>query len=174
MWVSKHFLEDLPPNRAVEFSIDLVLGTSPISISPYCMVPTKLKELKVQLEELLYKGFILSSASPWGDHVLFVKKNDGSLRLCIDYRKLNQVIVKKKYLLPRINDLFDQLCRSTCFSKTDLRLRYHQLRIRDSDVAKTAFQSRYDHFWVFSHAFWFDKCASCLHGLNAKHLSGLS
>ncbi|KAL0557219.1 hypothetical protein IC582_005737 [Cucumis melo] len=100
----------------------------------------------MQLQELLDKGFIRSSVSPWGAPVLFVKKKDGLMNLCIDYRELNKVTVKNKYPLPRINDLFDQLQGATVFSKIDLRSRYHQLRIKDSDVPKTAFRSRYGHY----------------------------
>ena len=102
-------LPGLPPEREVEFCIDLIPDTRPISIPPYRMAPAELKELKDQLEDLLDKGFIRPSVSPWGAPVLFVKKKDGSLRLCIDYRQLNKVTVKNKYPLPRIDDLFDQL-----------------------------------------------------------------
>ena len=102
-------LLDLPPEIEVEFTIDLVLGTNPIFKAPYRMAPIELKELKVQLQELLDKGFIRPSVSPWGAPMLFVKKNDGSMRLCIYYRELNKVIVRNKYPLPQINDLFDQL-----------------------------------------------------------------
>ncbi|WRX28551.1 Reverse transcriptase domain - like 10 [Theobroma cacao] len=106
----------------------------------------ELKELKDQLEDLLDKGFIRPSISPWGALVLFVKKKDGSLRLCIDYRQLNKVTVKNKYPIPRIDDLFDQLQGAQCLSKIDLRSRYHQLRIRNEDVPKTAFRTRYGHY----------------------------
>ena len=136
------FLEEipgLPPMREVEFTIKLLLGTAPISIAPYRMAPAELGELKLQLQELLSKGFIRPSVSPWGAPVLFVKKKDGSLRMCIDYRRLNHVIAKNKYPLPRIDKLFDQLQGAAYFSKIDLRSGYHQLRVRDSDVAKTAF-----------------------------------
>ncbi|KAL5757856.1 hypothetical protein ACOSP7_020467 [Xanthoceras sorbifolium] len=102
-------LPSFPPQREVEFVIDVVPATSPISIAPYRMAPAELKELKIQLQELLDKGFIRPSVSPWGAPVLFVKKKDGSLRLCIDYRQLNKLTVKNKYPLPRIDDLFDQL-----------------------------------------------------------------
>ncbi|KAL4030110.1 hypothetical protein IC575_008344 [Cucumis melo] len=101
---------------------------------------------KVRLQELLDKGFIRPSVSPWGAPVLFVKKKDGSMRLCIDYRELNKVTVKNRYPLPRIDDLFDQLQGATVFSKIDLQLGYHQLRIKDGDVPKTAFRSRYGHY----------------------------
>ena len=99
----------LPPKREVEFTIDLILGTEPISIPPYRMAPAELREPKAQLEELLSKGFIRLSISPWGALVLFVKKKDGSLRLCIDYRQLNRVTIRNQYPLPRIDELFDQL-----------------------------------------------------------------
>ncbi|KAL0536697.1 hypothetical protein IC582_025657 [Cucumis melo] len=139
-------LPGLPPHREVEFAIELEPGTVPISRAPYRMAPTELKELKVQLQELLDKGFIRPSVSPWGAPVLFVKKKDGSMRLYIDYRELNKVTVKNRYPLPRIDDLFDQLQGATVFSKIDLRSGYHQLRIKDEDVPKTAFRSRYGHY----------------------------
>ncbi|KAA0060839.1 pol protein [Cucumis melo var. makuwa] len=139
-------LPGLPPHREVEFAIELEPGTVPISRAPYRMAPAELKELKVQLQELLDKGFIRPSVSPWGAPVLFVKKKDGSMRLCIDYRELNKVTIKKRYPLPRIDDLFDQLQGATVFSKIDLRSGYHQLRIKDGDVPKTAFRSRYGHY----------------------------
>lgn len=139
-------LPGLPPEREVEFCIDLIPDTRPISIPPYRMAPAELKELKDQLEDLLDKGFIRPSVSPWGAPVLFVKKKDGSLRLCIDYRQLNKVTVKNKYPLPRIDDLFDQLQGAQCFSKIDLRSGYHQLRIRNEDIPKTAFRTRYGHY----------------------------
>ncbi|KAL0544935.1 hypothetical protein IC582_020065 [Cucumis melo] len=139
-------LPGLPPHREVEFAIELEPGTVPISRAPYRMAPAELKELKVQLQELLDKGFIRPSVSPWGAPVLFVKKKDGSMRLCIYYRELNKVTVKNRYPLPRIDDLFDQLQGATVFSKIDLRSGYHQLIIKDEDVPKTAFRSRYGHY----------------------------
>ncbi|KAL0549288.1 hypothetical protein IC582_013769 [Cucumis melo] len=139
-------LPGLPPHREVEFAIELEPGTVPISRAPYRMAPAELKKLKVQLQELLDKGFIRPSVSPWGAPVLFVKKKDGSMRLCIDYRELNKVTVKNRYPLPRIDDLFDQLQGATVFSKIDLRSGYHQQRIKDGDVPKTAFRSRYGHY----------------------------
>ena len=102
-------LVSLPPHREIEFSIDLVPGTAPISMAPYRFAPAELVELKVQLQELLGKGFVRPSVSPWGAPALFVKKKDGALRLCIDYRKLNRATVKNEYPMPRIDDLFDQL-----------------------------------------------------------------
>ncbi|KAL0540235.1 hypothetical protein IC582_024468 [Cucumis melo] len=139
-------LPGLPPHREVEFAIELEPDTVPISRAPYRMAPAELKELKVQLQELLDKGFIRPSVSPWGAPILFVKKKDGSMRLCIDYRELNKVTVKNRYPLPRIDDLFDQLQGATVFSKIDLRSGYHQLRIKDGDVPKTTFRSRYGHY----------------------------
>ncbi|WRX29259.1 Reverse transcriptase domain - like 10 [Theobroma cacao] len=139
-------LPGLPPEREVEFCIDLIPDTRPISIPSYRMAPAELKELKDQLEDLLDKGFIRPSVSPWGAPVFFVKKKDGSLRLCIDYRQLNKVTVKNKYPLPRIDDLFDQLQGAQCFSKIDLRFGYHQLRIRNEVIPKTAFRTRYGHY----------------------------
>ena len=105
------------------------------------MAPVELKELQVQLQELLEKGFIRPIHSPWGAPVLFVKKKDGPLRMCIDYMELNKVTIKNKYYLPRINDLFDQLKGVVVFSKIDLRSEYHQLKIKESDVLKIAFRT---------------------------------
>ena len=139
-------LPGLPPKREMEFSIDLLPGTNPISKATYRMAPAELQELKIQSKELLEKGFIRPSVSPWGAPVLFVKKKDGTLRLCIDYRLLNQVTIKNKYPLPRIDDLFDQLKSAGVFSKIDLRSGYHQLRIKDEDVMKSAFRTRYGHY----------------------------
>ncbi|KAL5564996.1 hypothetical protein UlMin_028160 [Ulmus minor] len=110
------------------------------------MAPAELKELQIQLQELLDKGFIRPSYSPWGAPVLFVKKKDGTLRMCIDYRELNKLTIKNKYPLPRIDDLFDQLKGAANFSKIDLSSGYHQLRIKDNDVPKTAFRTRYGHY----------------------------
>ncbi|KAL4028439.1 hypothetical protein IC575_011636 [Cucumis melo] len=139
-------LPGLPPHREIEFAIELEPGTVPISRAPYRMAPAELKELKVQLQELLDKGFIRPSVSPLGTPVLFVKKKDGLMHLFIDYRELNKVTVKNRYPLPRIDDLFDQLQGATVFSKIDLRSGYHQLRIKDRDVPKTAFRSGYGHY----------------------------
>ena len=143
------FLEELPglpPQRDIELVIDVVPGATPASITPYRMTPVELKELKLHLQELLEKGFIRPSVSPWGAPVLFVKKKDGTLRLCVDYRQLNKMTVKKKYPLPKIDDLFDQLKGASVFSKIDLRSGYYQLRIKDADVHKTAFRTRYGHY----------------------------
>ncbi|KAD2394125.1 hypothetical protein E3N88_41102 [Mikania micrantha] len=113
-------LPGVPPDREVEFTIDLIPGVEPISKAPYRMAPMELKELKEQLEELLDLGFIRPSVSPWGAPVLFVKKKDGTMRLCIDYRELNKITIRNRYPLPRIDDLFDQLQGAKCFSKIDL------------------------------------------------------
>ncbi|WVZ85122.1 hypothetical protein U9M48_032075, partial [Paspalum notatum var. saurae] len=137
-------LPGLPPDRNVEFSIELVLGTAPVSKRPYRMTPDELKELKTQLQEQLDKGFICPSSSPWGYPALFVEKKDqGGKRLCVDYRPLNAVTVKNKYPLPHIDILFDQLARARVFSKIDLRSGYHQIKIREEDIPKTAFSTRY-------------------------------
>ena len=140
------FPPGLPPEREIDFPIDLVPGTIPISLPPYRMAPTELKELKAQLQELVDGGFIRPSISPWGAPVLFVKNKDGTWRLCIDYRQLNKVTIRNKYPLPQIDDLFDQLQGAKVFSKIDLRSGYHQLRIRESDISKTTFRTRYGHY----------------------------
>jgi hypothetical protein len=136
-------LPGMPPDRDVEFIIQLQSGTTPISRRPYKMTPKELAELKVQLNELLDKGYIRPSSSPWGCPALFVKKKDQTLRLCVDYRPLNVVTVKNKYTLPRIDILFDQLAGARVFSKVDLRSGYHQIKIRPEDVPKTSFSTRY-------------------------------
>src|SRR6266566_8567105 len=140
------FLEEIPgmpPDRELEFAIEVVPGTAPIYKKYYRMPGPELAELKKQLDELLQKGYIRPSISPWGSPVLFVKKKDGSLRMCVDYRPLNEVTIKNKYPLPRIDDLFDQLNGARVFSKIDLRTGYHQLKIRKEDIPKTAFITRY-------------------------------
>ncbi|GKD05334.1 putative reverse transcriptase domain-containing protein, partial [Tanacetum coccineum] len=139
-------LPGLPPTRQVEFQIDLVPGAAPVARAPYRLAPSEMKELADQLQELSDKGFIRPSSSPWGAPVLFVKKKDGSLRMCIDYRELNKLTVKNRYPLPRIDDLFDQLQGSSVYSKIDLRSGYHQLRVREEDISKTAFRTRYGHY----------------------------
>ncbi|GKB03578.1 reverse transcriptase domain-containing protein [Tanacetum coccineum] len=136
----------LPPTRQVEFQIDLVPGAAPVARAPYRLAPSELQELSTQLQELSDKGFIRPSSSPWGAPVLFVKKKDGSFRMCIDYRELNKLTVKNRYPLPRIDDLFDQLQGSRVYSKIDLRSGYHQLRVREEDIPKTAFRTRYGHY----------------------------
>ncbi|GJT08750.1 hypothetical protein Tco_0843212 [Tanacetum coccineum] len=128
-------LPGLPPTRPVEFQIDLIPGAAPVARAPYRLAPSEMKELSEQLQELSDKGFIRPSSSPWGALVLFVKKKDGSFKMCIDYRELNKLTVKNHYqLFPRIDDLFDQLQGSSIYSKIDLRSGYHQLRVQEQDV----------------------------------------
>ncbi|GJX60273.1 putative reverse transcriptase domain-containing protein [Tanacetum coccineum] len=139
-------LSGLPPSRQVEIRIDLVPGVVPIARAPYRLAPSEMRELSVQLKELLEKGFIRPSSSPWGALVLFMKMKDGSFRMCINYSELNKLTVKNRYLLSRIDDLFDQLQGSSVYSKIDLRSGYHQLRIKEEDIPVTAFRTRYGHF----------------------------
>ena len=132
----------LPPKKDIDFTIELVPGAAPVSKTPYMMSTLETLELNMQLQEFLEKKYIQPSVSPWGAPVLFVKKKDGTLKLCIDYRKLNKVTVKNKYPLPRIDDVFDQMRGAKVFSKIDLRSGYHQVRIKDEDIHKTAFRTR--------------------------------
>ncbi|GJV02910.1 putative reverse transcriptase domain-containing protein [Tanacetum coccineum] len=136
----------LPPLRQVEFRIDLVPRAAPVAHALFRLAPSEMRELSVQSQELLEKGFIRLSSSPWGAPVFFVKKNDGSFRKCIDYRDLNKLIIKNRYPLMRIDELFDQLLGSSVYSKIDLRSRYHHLRIKEEDIPNTAFRTRYGHF----------------------------
>jgi hypothetical protein len=136
-------LQGMPPERKVEFAIELIPGTAPISKRAYRVSGPELVELKKQIDELLDKGYIRPSTSPWAAPVLFVEKKDGTKRMCIDYGALNEVTVKNKYPLPRIKDLFDQLRGASVFSKIDLRSGYHQLRIRPADIPKTTFITKY-------------------------------
>ena len=139
-------LPGLPPHRDIDFGIELHPGISPISMTPHRMAPVELQELRVQIQELLDKGFIRPSTSPWGASVLVAKKKGKTLRLCIDYRQLNRVTIQNQYLLPRTDDLFDQLRGVRVYSKIDLRTDYHQLRVRDTDIPKIAFRTRYGHY----------------------------
>ncbi|XP_056850592.1 uncharacterized protein LOC108827423 [Raphanus sativus] len=139
-------LKGPPPARSDVLTIEVEPGTAPVSRAPYRLAPAEMAELKKQLEELLDKGLIRPSTSPWGAPVLFVKKKDGSLRLCIDYRGLNKVTIKNKYPLPRIDELLDQLQGASWFSKIDLASGYHQIAIAEGDVRKTAFRTRYGHY----------------------------
>jgi len=136
-------LPGMPPDRDIEFIIELLPGTAPIAKRPYRMGVNELEELKKQNKELQDKGFIHPSSSPWGAPVIFVDKKDGSQRMCVDYRSLNEVTIKNKYPLPRIDVLFDQLRGACVFSKIDMQFGYHQLKIRNSDILKTAFTTRY-------------------------------
>ncbi|GJR09023.1 putative reverse transcriptase domain-containing protein [Tanacetum coccineum] len=139
-------LKGLPPQRQVEFRIELIPETTPVAKSPYHLVPLEMQELSEQLKELQDKGFIRPSHSMWGSPMLFVEKKDGSMHMCIDYRELNKLTVKNRYPLSRIDDLFDQLQGARYFSKIDLRSGYHQLRVHEDDIPKTAFRTRYGHF----------------------------
>jgi hypothetical protein len=136
-------LPGMPPDRDIEFMIELLPVMPPISKRPYRMHVNELVELKKQIAELQSKGFIRPSSSPWGAPVLFMEKKDRTQRMCVDYRSLNEVTIKNKYPLPRIEDLFDQMKGASVFSKIDLRLGYHQLKIQESDIPKTAFCTRY-------------------------------
>nr|GEV46957.1 putative reverse transcriptase domain-containing protein [Tanacetum cinerariifolium] len=136
----------IPSTLQVEFEIDLVPGVAPVARGPYRLDPSEMKELSDQLQELSNNGFIRPCSLPRGALVLFVKKKDGPFWMCIDYRELNKLTVKNRYPLPRINDLFDQLQRSSVYSKIDLKSSYHQLRVHEEDIPKTAFRTRYAHY----------------------------
>ncbi|KAD6118844.1 hypothetical protein E3N88_10115 [Mikania micrantha] len=131
--------DGLPPERDVNFNTNLVPSTAPIAKSPYRLAQAEMIELEKQLDELLERGFIRPSSSPWGAPILFVKKKDGSMRMCIDYREINKVTIKDKYPLPRIDDLFDQLQVACHFSKLNLQSGYHQLKVKEKDIPKTVF-----------------------------------
>jgi hypothetical protein len=133
----------MPPDREIEFVVELVPGTAPIFMRPYIMATSHLAELTQQLQELLDKGYICPSASAWGAPIIFVLKKDGMHRMCVDYRSINEVTIKNMYPLPKIDDLYDQLKGACVFSKIDLRSGYHQLKIRASDIPKIAFITRY-------------------------------
>ncbi|GJV66323.1 putative nucleotidyltransferase, ribonuclease H [Tanacetum coccineum] len=139
-------LPGLPPIRPVEFQIDLIPGAAPVARTPYRLAPSEMQELSNQLQELADRGFIRPSTSPWGAPVLFVKKKDEYFRMGIDYRELNKLTIKNRYPLPRMDDLLDQLQGSSVYSKIDLRSGYHQLRVRDEYISKTAFRTRYGHY----------------------------
>nr|GEX31811.1 putative reverse transcriptase domain-containing protein [Tanacetum cinerariifolium] len=130
----------------MEFQIDLIPGAAPVTRAPYRLAPSEMKELSEQLHEFSKKGFIRPSSSPWGAPVLFVKKKDGSFRMCIDYHELKKLTVKNHYPLPQLDDLFDQLQGSSVYSKIDLRSGYHQLRVQEQDVPNTSFKTRYGHY----------------------------
>nr|GEX95413.1 transposon Ty3-G Gag-Pol polyprotein [Tanacetum cinerariifolium] len=139
-------LSGLSPVWEIEFRIALIPKATSVLKSPYRLAPSELEELLGQLKELQDKGFIRPRSSPWGATVLFVKKKDGSFRMCIDHRELNKLTIKNRYLFPRIDDLFDQLQGSQFFSKMDLRFGYHRLRVHGDYISKTAFRTRYGHF----------------------------
>nr|GEX17103.1 putative reverse transcriptase domain-containing protein [Tanacetum cinerariifolium] len=135
-------LPDLPPVRQVEFQIELVPVAAPVACEPYRLAPSEMQGLSNQLQELADRGFIRLSTSLWGAPVLFIKNKDGTFRMCIDYRELSKLTIKNRYPLPRIDDLFGQLQGSSVYSKIDLRSGYHQLRVRNEDIPKTAFRTR--------------------------------
>nr|GFA30129.1 putative reverse transcriptase domain-containing protein [Tanacetum cinerariifolium] len=138
--------QNLGPNVVTEFEIELVPGVAPVARAPYQLAPSEMKELAKQLKELSDTGFIRPSSSPWGSPVLFVKKKDGSLRMCIDYHELNKLAIKNRYPLLMIDDLFDQLQGSSVYSKIDLQSGYHQLRFREKDILITIFRTCYGHY----------------------------
>ena len=150
-------LPGIPPVRAIEFVIELEPCTQPISRHPYKMCPEELIELKKQLVQLEKDGFIRASTSPWGAPCLFVKKKDGTSRLVQDYRSINKKTIKNKYPLPRINDLFEQLNGASIFSKLDFKMGYHQIRVREEDIPKTAFRTRYGLYEFTVMTFGFSK-----------------
>ncbi|GJU13238.1 putative reverse transcriptase domain-containing protein [Tanacetum coccineum] len=157
-------LPGLPPVRQVEFQIDLIPGAAPVARAPYRLAPSEMQELSNQLQDLADQGFIQPSTSPWGAPVLFVKKKDGSFRMCIDYQELNKLTVNNRYPLPRIDDLFDQLQGSSVYSKIDLRSGYHQLRVKDEDIPKTSFRTRKEKLY--------SKFSKCDFWINIVHLVG--
>ncbi|GKD24421.1 putative reverse transcriptase domain-containing protein, partial [Tanacetum coccineum] len=149
-WLSKYHDKILCDKKVIHIPINdetlIIRGAAPVARAPYKLAPLEMQELSDQLQELADRGFIRPSTSPWGAPVLFVKKKYGSFKMCIDYRDLNKLIVKNRYPLPRIDDLFDQLQGSSTYSKINLRSGYHQLRVRDEDISKTAFRTRYRHY----------------------------
>jgi hypothetical protein len=168
-------LPGMPLERAIEFKIELQPGTAPISKAPYKMSPVELKELKIQLQGLLDKGYIHSSISPWGCSVLFVKKKDKELRLCVDYRPLNVVTIKNKYPLPCIDIIFHQLAGAQVFSKIDLCSSYHQIKIHAEDIPKSAFTTRYDLFEYLVISFGLRNApAHCMYLMNSVFMQELN
>ena len=139
-------LVDLPPSREIDHEIELLPGSEPVSKRPYKMSLPEAIELKEQLRQLLEQGFIRPSNSPWGVPILFQKKKDGTFRLCIDFRGLNQCTIKNKYPIPRIDELLDRLHGAKVFTKIDLRSGYYQIRVKEADITKTAFNTRYGHY----------------------------
>ncbi|GKB80449.1 putative reverse transcriptase domain-containing protein, partial [Tanacetum coccineum] len=149
-WLSKYHSRIICDEKVIYIPINgetlIIRGATPVARAPYRLAPSEMHELSNQIQELADRSFIRPSTSPWGSPVLFVKKKDGYFRMCIDYRELNKLIVKNRYPLPRIDDLFDQLQGSSVYLKIDLRSGYHQLRVRDEDIPKTAFRTRYGHY----------------------------
>ena len=138
--------EGLPPSRGVDHAIELEQGTTPPFKQVYRLSQEELNALRLQLNELLKKGHIQPSKSPYGAPVLLIRKKDNALRMCIDYRTLNQITIKNRYPLPRIDDLLDQISGSVIFTKIDLKTGYYQIRVKAEDVPKTAFRTRFGHF----------------------------
>lgn len=136
----------LPPDREVEYEIEVLLGIALVSITPYRMAWKELKKFKLQLQELLDRGFIRLSSSPWGVSILFVKKKDKSMRMCVNYHQLNKFTLKNKYPLSRIDNLFDQFHGAFVFLKIDLHSGYHQLKVKEVDVHKTTFRIHYGYY----------------------------
>ena len=156
---------ELPPQRTVDHKIELLPGASPPSRPMHRMSEKERQELVTQLKYLLDRGYIRPSTSPYGAPVLFVKKKDGTMRMCVDYRALNQITIKNKYPLPRIDELFDRLTHARYFSKIDLRMGYHQIRISEGDIAKTAFRTRYGHFEFLVMTFGFTNAPATFQAL---------
>jgi hypothetical protein len=146
-------LPGMPPQRAIEFKIELQPSTTPTAKSSYRITPMELAKLKIQLQDLLDKGYICPRSPPWGCPTLFVRKKDEALHLCMDYRLLNAITIKNKYPLPRIDQLFDQLVGAQVFSKIDLHSGYHQIKIRAEDISKMAFSMRYNLYECFVMSF---------------------
>jgi hypothetical protein len=156
----------------MDLSIDLVPGAAPVSKTPYRMITPKFKKSQMNLEELLKKGYIRPSVSPWGAPILFVKNKDATMRLCIDFQQLNKYTMKNKYPLPRIDDLFDQLRGEKIFSKTHLRSRYHQVRITEEYIHNITFRTKYGHSEFVVVPFGLSN-APCLYVLNEWHIHKL-
>jgi hypothetical protein len=163
-------LPGLPPERELDFTIEIKPGPEPISRTLYQMTALKLCELKMKLKELLDLGLIRPSVSPWDAPVIFVKKKDGSLRLCIDYRDLNCDKVKNRYLMPQIDDLFDQMKGATVFSKIDLRLGYHQLRIKEGDIPKNCLSNSVWTLRICRSTFRIDQCTISIHETHERRI----
>jgi hypothetical protein len=163
----------MPPDREIEFVIELVLGTTPIFKRPYRMATNQLAKLKEQLQELLDKGYIYPSVAPSGAPIIFVPKKVDTQRMCVDYHSLNEVTIKNKYPMPRIDDLFDELKGASVFSKIDLRCGYHQLKIRASDIPKTAFITRYGLYEYLVMSFGLTNAPHLLHVPDEQSLHGI-
>ncbi|GJV19749.1 putative reverse transcriptase domain-containing protein [Tanacetum coccineum] len=173
-WLSKYHVVIVCDEKIVRIpygdEVLIVQGDKSNARAPYQLAPSEMKELSDQLQELSDKRFIRPSSSHLGAPILFVKKKDGSFQMCIDYRELNKLTVKSRYLPPRINDLFDQLQGSSVYLKVDLRSGYHQLRVREEDILKTAFRNRYGHYEFQVMMFWFDQRTAGIYGSHESEL----